>query len=298
MPGTVISGHPGVSFAVPDHAALRREGYLAVDMHLHSRHSDGLPAVRDLLARARHQGFGLAITDHNCVSGAQAACSEETDITVVPGIEVSTPEGPHILFYFYQISDLLDFYHRVIEKELRENPWMAIRLPADILLERAGDYSCLIIAAHPFGYAVLNRGMLKAVEKRIMPPEVMHPIDGLEVICGGMSTALNRKAAEYSEEHHLAFTGGSDGHLLRETGTVVTCARVGDGPELLDAIRKRQKIVVGRASRGVGKGLSAGVIMGRFLPYTLPSLRIHYEQNIPRIWKKYVVRSEEKDDID
>lgn len=296
MRGPVSSGHPGVSFAFPDHNALVRDGYLAVDMHVHSHHSDGLPAVRDLLARAGHHGFGLAITDHNVVSGAEAACSEKYPVAVIPGIEVSTPEGPHILFYFYQISDLLDFYHRVIEGALRENPWMAIRLPTDTLLDRAGDYSCLIVAAHPFGYAVLNRGVLKAVEKRIMPPEVMHPIDGLEVICGGMSAALNRRAAEYSHEHRLAFTGGSDGHLLRETGTVVTCAKVGDGAELLDAIRKRKNIVVGRTSRTVGKGLSAGVIMGRFLPYTLPSLRIHYEQNMPRIWKRYVAREKEGND--
>jgi predicted metal-dependent phosphoesterase TrpH len=290
MPGIVPSGHPGVSFMVPDHAALRADGYLAVDMHVHSRYSDGLPTVKDLLSRAGYHGFGLAITDHNTVGGAKEACTSGSPVAVIPGIEVSTPEGPHILFYFYDIRDLLDFYKRVIENALRENPWMAIRLPTDTLLERAGDYSCLIIAAHPFGYAVLNRGVLKAVEKRIMPPEIMHPIDGLEVICGGMSAALNRRAAEYSRVHSLGYTGGSDAHLLRETGTVVTCARVESGADLLDAIIKKENRVIGRASRSVGKGLSAGVIMGRFLPYTIPSLKIHYEQNIPRIWKKHVTR--------
>jgi predicted metal-dependent phosphoesterase TrpH len=296
MPGPVPSGHPGVSFELPDHAALKEEGYLVVDMHVHSRYSDGLPTVKDLLSRARYHGFGLAITDHNEVRGARAACAGESPVPIVPGIEVSTPEGPHILFYFYQLSDLLEFYQRVIERRLRQNPWMAIRLPTDTLLERAADYSCLIIAAHPFGYAVLNRGVLKAVEKRIMPPEVMHPIDGLEVICGGMSVALNRRAAEYSHVHNLGFTGGSDAHLLRETGSVVTCARVEDGADLLDAIKKKQNRVIGRASRSVGKGLSAGVIMGRFLPYTVPSLKIHYEQNLPRIWKKYLGRSRERED--
>jgi predicted metal-dependent phosphoesterase TrpH len=295
MPGILPSGHPGVSFTVPDHAALRADGYLAVDMHVHSRYSDGLPTVKDLLSRARYHAFGLAITDHNMVGGAKEACTSGSPVAVIPGIEVSTPEGPHILLYFYDIGDLLDFYQRVIEKALRENPWMAIRLPTDTLLERAGDYSCLIIAAHPFGYAVLNRGMLKAVEKRIMPPEIMHPIDGREVICGGMSAALNRRAAEYSRAYNLGFTGGSDAHLLRETGTVVTCARVESGADLLDAIIKKENMVIGRVSRSVGKGLSAGVIMGRFLPYTIPSLKIHYEQNIPRIWKKYVTRRGERE---
>jgi predicted metal-dependent phosphoesterase TrpH len=290
MIGIVPSGHPAISFMVPDHAALRADGYLAVDMHVHSRYSDGLPTVKDLLSRARYHGFGLAITDHNMVGGAKEACTGDHHVAVIPGIEVSTAEGPHILFYFYEIRDLLDFYNRVIKEALRENPWMAIRLPTDTLLGRAEGYSCLIIAAHPFGYAVLNRGMLKAVEKRIMPPELLHPVDGLEVICGGMSAALNRKAGEYSMAHHLGFTGGSDAHLLRETGTVVTCARVECGADLLDAIIKKENRVIGRASRSVGKGLSAGVIMGRFLPYTIPSLKIHYEQNIPRIWKKYVTR--------
>jgi len=83
------------------------------DMHMHSSCSDGLLSPSDLVHRAKEMGLEtIAITDHDLVDGlkeAMDAAAESGDITVVPGIELST-EGPeqselHILGYYIDPDD-------------------------------------------------------------------------------------------------------------------------------------------------------------------------------------------------
>ena len=78
------------------------------------------------------------------------------------------------------------------------------------------------VAAHPFGYFGINRGILKCIDNKTLPEEIINHIDGIEVICGGMGHDLNDKAARYAGEHDLPITGGSDAHVLPSVGGVVT----------------------------------------------------------------------------
>ncbi len=48
-------------------------------------------------------------------------------VPVVPRMEVSTSDGPHIPVYFYEVVDLERFWYRSIRSELQECPWMALR---------------------------------------------------------------------------------------------------------------------------------------------------------------------------
>lgn len=63
-----------------------------IDLHTHSRHSDGMLSPTDLVARAAGRGVGLlALTDHDTVAGhaeAQLACDAH-GIRFIPGIEAS-----------------------------------------------------------------------------------------------------------------------------------------------------------------------------------------------------------------
>jgi len=64
-----------------------------VDLHTHSRHSDGVLSPADLVALAGEPGVTLlALTDHDTVAGcaeARAAC-DATGIRFIAGIELST----------------------------------------------------------------------------------------------------------------------------------------------------------------------------------------------------------------
>ena len=54
-------------------------------------------------------GIGIAITDHNEIKGA-VAIDEYKDLLTIPGIEITSAEGSHLLVYFYNINELKIFF--------------------------------------------------------------------------------------------------------------------------------------------------------------------------------------------
>ena len=274
-----------IIFQKPQPEEIRRLGLLPVDLHFHTRHSDSPTRVRDALKLAARQGIGLAITDHNQASGVVEARRQGIRVPLVPGIEVSANDGPHLLFYFYSVADLLDFYRRHIEKNRRNGPFTAIRLDTPDILDRREDYSCIAVEAHPCGYAFLNRGVERCVAGRCIGEEVFSRLDALEVICGGMARSHNLTAARLTLAHDLSRTGRTDGPLLHELGGVVTCAEAETVDELLDAIRKRETVVIGRERPLVEKAVMGTAVLPHHIIYTVPILQARWEQSIPRIRK-------------
>jgi hypothetical protein len=272
-----------IRFGRPVLDELTHEGICAVDMHCHTNHSDAPVRVRDALAHASSLGIGLSITDHNVVTGSRDAVESSPGSLIIPGIEISALDGPHILVYFYALSDLIDFYRNHIEEKKQQSPFLAIRLTTSEILDRASGYSCLCAAAHPFGYLVFNKGVGRCVERDYLPPDIIPRFDAIEAVCGGMSRSGNVRAVHLAERYNLGITGGSDAHLLRDYGTVLTCTRADTGDEFLDSILKHQTTLIGKEKTLFGKGLTGTVMITRYLPYTLPSLSIHYEQNLPRL---------------
>jgi predicted metal-dependent phosphoesterase TrpH len=82
-----------------------------VDLHSHTTASDGGLSPEDLVVRAASLGIEvLAITDHDTTEGLPAALAEAQrhDITLVPGVEISTvsdQEEIHLLGYFVDLED-------------------------------------------------------------------------------------------------------------------------------------------------------------------------------------------------
>ncbi|MCE5338771.1 MAG: phosphotransferase [Methanomicrobiaceae archaeon] len=276
-----------IVFEKPLPEAIRRLGLLPADLHFHTRHSDSATRVRDALKLAARRGIGLAITDHNQTSGVAEAERQKIRVPLIPGIEVSANDGPHVLFYFYSAADLQDFYRRHIEKNRRNGPFTAIHLDTADILDRREDYSCIAAEAHPCGYAFLNRGVQRCIAGKCIDEEVFSRLDALEVICGGMARSHNLKAAGLAVAHSLGRTGGTDGHLLHELGGVVTCAEADTVEELLDAIRKRKTVVIGRERPLVEKAVMGTAVLPHHLPYAVPILQARWEQDLPRI-KRFV----------
>ncbi|MEM0449158.1 MAG: PHP-associated domain-containing protein [Methanomassiliicoccales archaeon] len=272
-----------VIFETPNIHRLRDKGYTAVDMHLHTAHSDGMPDVKRMLAKARAEGFGVAVTDHNEVSGSLMACSLAEDVLVIPGIEVSCADGPHVLAYFYSPSDLEDFFRRVIRPARRSSPWLAVRASTSHLVDELERYPCLTVAAHPYGYLLFNKGVQKCIDAEYLPEDILEGFEGYEVLCGGMTRALNLKAMQAAWERRLCYTGGTDAHTLQDYGRVVTCAYASDAPSFLTEVEKRKNIIVGLEKDPLMKVFTGTVMMGKHSRYFLPSMRVHLEQNLPRL---------------
>lgn len=65
-----------------------------VDLHCHTRASDGALTPREVVVAAAAAGVDtLAITDHDCVDGVAEATAAAGQVRVIPGIEFSTHFG-------------------------------------------------------------------------------------------------------------------------------------------------------------------------------------------------------------
>ena len=75
--------------------------WMRLDIHVHSSYSnDGSQSPEEILKHAKNIGLaGIAITDHNEISGSLKLWKDNRDIRdfiIIPGLEVSSSEG-HIL---------------------------------------------------------------------------------------------------------------------------------------------------------------------------------------------------------
>ena len=111
-----------VRFERPMVEHIRKSGFHPVDMHFHTNHSDAYTKVQSALTLAKKKGVGLAITDHNTPSGAVEAHRMRPEVLLIPGMEVSAEDGPHILLYFYDIAEMVEFYEREVEGKKGKSP--------------------------------------------------------------------------------------------------------------------------------------------------------------------------------
>lgn len=101
---------------MPGH--LTYGGVVRIDLHTHTRHSDGTDTPTELVGAARAAGLDVvALTDHDVTSGWEEAgrAAAEAGLTLVPGIEVSCSRrgiSIHLLGY------LIDPEHPALTREL------------------------------------------------------------------------------------------------------------------------------------------------------------------------------------
>ena len=105
--------HHRILFERPNLKELTQK-FTVVDMHFHSHHSDGFNTIHAIVKRARELNIGIAITDHNEIKGA-VEIDGYKDILSIPGIEITSAEGTHILIYFYDIESLKVYYENDIK---------------------------------------------------------------------------------------------------------------------------------------------------------------------------------------
>ncbi len=240
--------------------SYQREGYFPVDMHFHTNHSfDALTEIPLMIQKAKKLGIGVAITDHNVISGALATLKQVSPkITILPGIEVTTQEGVHILSYFSDVSEYQEWYQKVIVPSFKKNLFIST-LSTEELLEKTKAYNALTGAPHPYGPG--TTGIMKVPSAR----KVIEQIDLFEVLNGFNLTKLNQAAATFNALLKKPIIGGSDGHTTAELGTVVTCTLGETRAELFEELTKNKTLVVGKESLFVKKTVLSIVKQATYL---------------------------------
>lgn len=244
-----------IRFEKPDLAAMTQD-FTVVDLHFHSCHSDGSNSIDEIADRAGQLNIGIAVTDHNEITGA-LELDRYREILSIPGIEITSREGAHVLVYFYDIDSLQRFYEQDIQPFMGPNVMSATLLTMEEIVERARGYRCLVIFPHP--NCAVYTGICNPYFSEDRQQQLFARADGVEVINSGNLKKQNLKCALLGFNLNKAITGGSDGHRVNHMGAVVSYADCPpDRVTFLEAVRMRRVKVIGKEIDLIRKVASNG----------------------------------------
>jgi predicted metal-dependent phosphoesterase TrpH len=232
-----------IIFEKPDIPELVNK-YTVVDMHFHTAYTDGRNSVNAIVRHVRKLGVGIAITDHNDIQGA-LDINRRRDILSIPGIEVTSSEGSHLLVYFYSIKDLKSFYTHDVRPYMGKEIMSSLSLPMEEIIPRARALNSLIVFPHPFCAAFTGICNYQFPPSRLN--SLLELVDGVEVINAENINKWNLRCAVMGFNLNKSITGGSDGHNLHHLGSVVSFADCKKNRKsFLDSVKKKQNKVVGK----------------------------------------------------
>jgi predicted metal-dependent phosphoesterase TrpH/glycosyltransferase involved in cell wall biosynthesis len=180
---------------------------ISADLHMHTSHSyDCATDPEALVDHCIAQGLGaIAITDHNEVSGAQAAAALGKPITVIVGEEVKTTQGEVIGLFLKE----------------RIEPGMDMGETIAAIQEQGG----LVYMPHPFD-------RLHTIPDAATLLRHLDQIDILEVYNSRLLfDSFNDDALRFATKYNLIQAAGSDAHVLPGIGTAINRIPAFDGPE-------------------------------------------------------------------
>lgn len=232
-----------IDFNKPDLSMLAR-AYTVADLHFHTHYSDGVNSVKTAARRAEELGIGIAITDHNDIRGA-VEIGKYKRILSIPGIEITSSEGTHLLVYFYDTRSLKAFYREDVRPYMGTGLMSSTMLEMEELIRRARNYKTVIIFPHPYCAAYTGVFNLQFPKERL--DRLFNMVDGVEVINAGNLSKWNLQCAVLGFNLEKGITGGSDGHSVAHMGRAVTYAACKKTrKDFLDAIRKKKTRVIGK----------------------------------------------------
>ncbi len=231
--------------------------YTVVDPHFHTHYSDGYNTVAAIVKRARELNIGIAITDHNDIRGA-VELDRYTSLLNIPGIEITSKEGTHILVYFYDIKSLKAFYKNDVNPNMGHDIMSSTSLEMEEIIERARAFESVVVFPHPYSATFTGIHNSYFSEERL--DRLFKMVDGIEVINAENLNKWNLRSAVLGFNLAIGITGGSDGHRLAQMGKAVSYAACkNDRQAFLDAIKNKQTKVVGKEIALIRKVTSNGV---------------------------------------
>lgn len=167
---------------------------IQADLHIHTVYSsDSSLTPKALVEKMVAHSFikVAAVTDHDTVKGlgiTQKLASAFPDILIIPGVEISTPEG-----------DLLVLG----TEEMPVKPFTV-----ECVLDFAKERDCVSVVAHP--YREYGMGDLARNYK----------LDAIEILNGVSSPQANELARDLAKSMNLPGLAGSDAHQASEVLSV------------------------------------------------------------------------------
>jgi predicted metal-dependent phosphoesterase TrpH len=200
------------------------------DLHMHTRASDGLYSVQQVLDHVarRHTLDVIAITDHDVLDASLWAYEhrDRYPFEIVPGLEVTSAEG-HVLALWCM---------QPIPKHL------SLSETAAAIHEQGG----LAVLAHPGEVLIGGSTVMKHLRRPSLITEA--GIDAIEVYnAGTLTPGSNRLARRMADRLPLPRLANSDAHTLNGIGRAMTRFEGRTAQDLLQAILTQQTWVEGRS---------------------------------------------------
>lgn len=208
---------PAASTAVAAHAPATS---VLVDLHSHSRYSDGTSSLEEIETACEKRRIGLSLTDHNEIRGA-VRLSERDRVSNIPGIEVGTKEGLEFLIYFSDPGDLERYYTRAVEPHLLTRFMVRSKAKSLAVIDEAHEEGGYVSLAHPFapGRKSIDFHRRRHAEQDKFVDEVLRQVDALELFNGGILNRSNVRADEFRVGVDKHLTAGSDSHHVSSLGS-------------------------------------------------------------------------------
>ncbi|MFH1534917.1 MAG: PHP domain-containing protein [Patescibacteria group bacterium] len=209
-----------INYQKPQLRNTRENNQNMVDFHVHSNYSlDGTIPIAKLLKTAKRLNLGLAICDHNEIQGSLEA-GQQSDVIIIPGIEVNCNNGTHVLLYFRTHSELESFFENIVKPNKKSGAFVIDLLPQE-LIEKARSFNCVISMPHPFD--VFKGGVQRAISAGTVKESFIRDnVDAIEVLNGMANREQNKQSADWARQMKKPILAGSDGHVLWQIGTVAT----------------------------------------------------------------------------
>ena len=146
---------------------------MKLDLHTHTKHSDGELSVKGNIERAKELGLnGIAITDHDNIDSWKEI-DKINDFLVIKGVELSTfykNENIHLLGYYLNnnesydeleefLNDLRSERKERINKMIKLLKQFKIELTEEEILKEAKSKNLIITGGSDFHGPVVNNSM-------------------------------------------------------------------------------------------------------------------------------------------
>jgi hypothetical protein len=185
--------------------AMTTKAEFRVDLHSHTRGSDGHSTASEIVERAIAAGLdGLCLTDHHKVrtpeSDEVAALAKKCGLKVFRGVEYSSDCGHLLLFGIdNKLVDSFGFYCN-----------------AQTVIDAVNAAGGAVVASHPF------RSSSRALYEKVATLTGLAAWEGYNGQCSYRSPAVNELAVSLAKRKGRRITGGSDAHDARDLGLAYT----------------------------------------------------------------------------
>jgi len=184
------------------------------DLHVHSEHSfDSNMPIKDVIKAAAKTLDGIAITDHDSVSGHMEAEKEckKRGLIFIPGMELKSPSGDIVLLGISEIPDIETFQE--LEDFIKDN-------------------NGAMFLAHPFAGPVPGTPFTEM-------PEILKALHGIEVYNAFTPLEANLKAMKFAKEHNMTPVATTDAHHLDLIGKAFTIAdNIASSEDFIENLKK------------------------------------------------------------